>query len=128
MTAAIRSGVWAAYVPGYMGAVLRRERGWWPDQLASYQERISPDAWLDALDDGHVGLAAALAHGLQPVPAAGPFQLAEQRAHQPGAGCPQRVAQRDGAAVGVDPGRVGAGLDQPGQHHAGEGLIDFHHV
>ncbi|MFB9075124.1 hypothetical protein ACFFX0_30835 [Citricoccus parietis] len=32
---------------------------------------------LEAFDDGDVGLTAALAHGLQPVPAPGPFELVQ---------------------------------------------------
>src|SRR5438045_1444676 len=37
---------------------------------------------LQALDDGDVGLAAALAHGLQAEAAAGALELVQQRGHE----------------------------------------------
>ncbi len=40
---------------------------------------------LEAFDDGGVGEAAAFAHCLQTKPAAGPFELAQQRAEKTGA-------------------------------------------
>src|SRR5256885_9376778 len=42
------------------------------------------------LDDGHVRLAAALAHGLQAITRAAPFQLVKERGHEPGARRPER--------------------------------------
>jgi len=67
----------------------------------------------ETLDDGRVGHAAALAHGLQAVAAAG--LLPEQGGHQPGAARAERMAERGGAAVDVDPGEVRPGLGLPGQ-------------
>src|SRR5690606_38124530 len=55
----------------------------------------------EALDDGGVGEAAALAHRLEAVAAAGSLELVEQRRQQLGARAAERVAQRDGAAVDV---------------------------
>src|SRR4051812_45087293 len=81
-----------------------------------------------ALDDGGVGLAAALAHRLQPVAAAGALELVQQRRHQPGTGRAERVAERDRAAVDVDLGQVGAGLLLPREHHRREGLVDLDQV
>ena len=43
---------------------------------------------LQALDDGGVGHAAALAHRLQAVAAAGALELVEQRRHEAGARAP----------------------------------------
>src|SRR5918998_4189663 len=81
-----------------------------------------------ALDDRDVGLAAALAHRLQAVAAAGAFELGEQGGHQAGAGGAERVAEGDRAAVHVDLGEVGPGLPGPGEHHRGERLVDLHEV
>src|SRR5262245_62111482 len=79
----------------------------------------------EALEDRHVRLAAALAHGLEAVAAAGALQLGQQGGHQPGAGGAERVAEGDGAAVDVDLGVVGAGVLEPRHHHRGEGLVDL---
>src|SRR5438270_7799956 len=70
----------------------------------------------EPFDDGDVGLAAAFAHGLQAVAAAGALELVEQGCHQADAGGAQRVAQGDGATVDVDLGEVGARLPLPRQH------------
>jgi len=51
-----------------------------------------------------------------------------QRGHQLGARRAQRVAQRNGTPVDVELGRVGAGVQQPGQRHRGEGFVDFEQV
>ncbi len=40
----------------------------------------------------------------------------------------ERVAEGDGAAVGVDPVGVGVELLLPGQHDRGEGLVDLEDV
>ena len=85
-------------------------------------------AVLDALDDRDVGLAAALAHRLQAVAAAGALELVQQRGHQPGAGRAERVAERDRAAVDVDLGEVGAGLLLPREHDRRERLVDLDEV
>src|SRR5689334_25303681 len=89
---------------------------------------ITANARSKSLDDGDVGLAAALAHRLQPVSAAGALELGEHRGHQPRAGGADRVAQRDRPAVRVDLRRVGAGLGEPREHDAGEGLVDLDDV
>src|SRR5438552_3127155 len=65
---------------------------------------------LEALDDRHVGQAAAFAHGLQAVALAAGLQRVEQRGHQLGARGAQRVAQGDRAAVDVEVVGIGAGL------------------
>src|ERR1044072_4411504 len=64
--------------------------------------------------DGGVRAAAALAHRLQAVADAGGSHVVEQRRGQPGAGGSQGMAEGNGAAVGVEPGRVGGGLGGPG--------------
>ena len=65
------------------------------------RSRVLPGS-AEALDDRDVGLAAALAHRLQAVAAAGALELVEQRRHEPGAGRADRVAERDATAVDVD--------------------------
>src|SRR5690348_4263120 len=82
----------------------------------------------EALDDGDVGLAAALAHGLHAVSTASALELVEQRRHQPGAGCAERVTQRDRAAVDVDLGEVEPGLLLPREHDRRERLVDLDEV
>ncbi len=72
--------------------------------------------------------AAAFAHGLQPVALVPVLERIDQRRHQLGARAAQRMAQRDGAAIDVQPRRIGAGRLQPGQRHRGEGLVDFEQV
>src|SRR5450631_4096925 len=59
-----------------------------------------------ALDDGGVRLATALAHGLESIAGAGAFHLVDQGGHEPGARAPRRVADGDGPAVDVDLGHV----------------------
>jgi hypothetical protein len=58
-------------------------------------------ASAEALDDRGIRLATALAHGLQAIPAAGALELVQQLGHQDRAGGPERVPERDRAAVGV---------------------------
>src|SRR3954465_13613303 len=66
-----------------------------PSSAAPLSSRTS-----EQLEDRGVGLTAALAHGLQPVADAVVAHVVHQGGHQPRAGAAQRVAQRDGAAVG----------------------------
>src|SRR3954470_17871755 len=82
----------------------------------------------EALDDGGVGHAAALAHRLQAVTAAGALELVHQRGHELGAGAAERVTERDGAAVRVHLAHVGVVLLLPGEHDRREGLVDLGHV
>ena len=56
---------------------------------------------LEALDDGAGAEAAAAAHRHEAVAAAGALQLVEGLGEQHGAGAAERVAEGDGAAVGV---------------------------
>jgi hypothetical protein len=77
------------------------------------------------LEDGGVGLAAALAHGLQAVADAVVAHVVDQRRHQAGAAAAERVAERDRAAVGVELRRVGADLGEPGERDRGERLVDL---
>src|SRR5437588_2684999 len=89
--------------------------------------RFSPEFVVSQpLDDGHVGLAAPFAHGLEAVAAAGSLELVQQRGHQPRPGGTQRMTQRDGAAVDVDLVEVSACLLLPCQHDGCECLVDLH--
>ncbi len=72
-----------------------------------------PVGVLQPLDDRHVGHAAAFAHGLQAVALVVLLERIDQRGHQLGAGAAERMAERDRAAVDVEPRRVGAGGLQP---------------
>src|SRR6266568_3898461 len=60
----------------------------------------------DAFDDGGVGHAAALAHGLQTVLNTFGRHAVDEGGHQPGAGPAERVADGDGAAARVEPVRA----------------------
>ena len=82
----------------------------------------------EALEDQRVRHAPGLAHGLQTVPAAGRLQLVEQRGEQPHSRGPERVAEGNGAAAGVDQGRVHVELGEPGQRDRRERLVDLHRV
>jgi DNA-binding winged helix-turn-helix (wHTH) protein len=83
---------------------------------------------LYPFDDGGVGLAATLAHGLQAQPAAGPLQFVQQLGHQDRAGGAQRVTERDGPAVRVRLLQRCPGLRRPGQQHRRERLVDLEGV
>src|SRR5215469_12342818 len=65
---------------------------------------------LQALDDGGVGHAAALAHGLQPVPSAALFERVDQRGHDPSTAGAQWMADGDGAAIDVGLGQIRPGV------------------
>src|SRR5690606_21255212 len=86
------------------------------------------EALAQALDDGGVGQAAALAHGLEAVPAAGALELVEEGGGGRGAGAAVRVAEGDGAAVDVDLLHVRVELLLPGEDHGGEGLVALDQV
>src|SRR3954469_4654726 len=78
---------------------------------------------LKPLDDGDIGEPAALAHGLQAPALAALLQRMDQRGHQPGARRAERMAERDGAAMEVEPRRIGLGLLEPRHRHRGESLV-----
>src|SRR5260370_82745 len=82
----------------------------------------------DAFDDGGVGLAAALAHGLEPVPAAGALELVHQLGHQDRPGGAEWMAERDRTAVGVRLGQRSTGVGRPRDEHGGERLVDLEDV
>src|SRR5207237_10761011 len=87
-----------------------------------------PSGLPEPLDEGGVGHAAALAHGLEAPAAAAAFELAHERGEQPGTRATEGVAEGDGTAVDVDLVHVGVVLLLPGQHHRGEGLVDLGQV
>src|SRR5262245_24308975 len=57
------------------------------------------------------------------------FEVVDQRTDQPGPGHAERVAQRDGATVGVEL-PVNAGADVAGDRDdlRGEGFVEFHGI
>src|SRR5215469_2478262 len=81
-----------------------------------------------ALDDGGVRLAAALAHGLEAVAAAGALKLVQQLGGQHRAGRAERMAERDGAAVHVGLLQGRTGVRRPGDEHRRERLVDLEGV
>src|SRR6266446_4405564 len=66
-----------------------------------------------SLNNRHIRHAAAFAHGLQSVALVLLLQRIHQGGHQLGAGAAQRMAERDGAAIDVEPRGVRAGGLQP---------------
>src|SRR2546428_718926 len=68
------------------------------------------------------------AYRLEAEAATGALQLAQERAHELGAGTPERVAQRDGAAVDVHLAHVGVVLLLPREHDRRERLVDLDQV
>src|SRR6266446_5666736 len=93
---------------------------------AARRRRGAPHS--QSLDDGHVRLAAALAHGLQAIARAAPFQLMKERRHEPGARRPERVPEGNRATVDVDPRGVRVQVALPGEHHRGEGFVDLNQI
>ena len=75
---------------------------------------------VDIAPPAHMVISAVLASA--------PLQLVQRGGDQPGAGAADRVAERDRAAVDVDPVRVGLVHAQPGQHHRRERLVDLEQV
>src|SRR6266446_2557397 len=88
--------------------------------------RYSPS--LQPLHDRHIGHAAALAHGLQAVALVALLERVDQRGHQLGAGTAERMAERDGAAIDVEPCGVRAGGLQPRRRDRCKGLVDLEQI
>ena len=72
------------------------------------QPSVQSKRSAEPLDDGGVGHAAALTHGLQPVPPAALFQRIDQSGHDASATGAQWVTDRDGTAVDVGLAQVGS--------------------
>ena len=79
-----------------------------------------------AQGQGEPAEGTAMRHAM--ASAAGALKLVQQHRHQPRAGCAERVADRDRAAVDIDARQIRAGRALPGQHHASEGLVDLDQV
>src|SRR3954465_6741383 len=73
----------------------------------------SPESRLEALDDRHVGRAAALAHRLKAVASAGAFQRVQHGGEKLCAGGSQRVTKGNRPTTRVDLRRVGSRLLEP---------------
>src|SRR3989304_284894 len=82
----------------------------------------------EALEDDGVGHAATLADRLQAPAGTGPMHLVNQRGHHPRSGAPERMPERDRAAVDVGLVPIGAGLGEPGADDGGERLVDLEEV
>src|SRR5215218_7820827 len=94
---------------------------------SSYKSQISADfsARSKRFDDGNIGNSATFAHRLQPESSAPRVQGMDESRHQFGPAGAQRMAERNGAAVDVQPLRIGADFQEPGERDGGERLIDF---
>src|SRR5437588_13006076 len=71
---------------------------------------------------------AAAAHRDEGVLSVASLELVDGLGDEDGARPAQGVAEGDGAAVGVDPVHVGAGLPGPAEHDGGERLVDLDDV
>src|SRR3954454_21705898 len=98
-----------------------------PTASATTMRSASPMG-LEALQDHGVRHPAALAHRLHAVAATGALELAEQRARDASAGYAERVTERDGFAVHVDPAHFGVHLVLPRQDDDRERLVDLDEV
>src|SRR5713226_6747902 len=78
-----------------------------------------------AFEDGAGAEPATTAHGDEPDGPVDALELVEGARDQPGAGAADRVAEGDGATVGVDGLGVGGELTLPREHHRCERLVDL---
>ena len=96
-----------------------------PVAVGGPQKHSGPRGLLEQLEDRGVGLAAALAHGLQAVP--DPVSrmwctsVVMRRAPEAPSGWPRAIAPPTGLSALL----FGAGLHLPGQRHRREGLVDL---
>src|SRR5579875_3394041 len=93
-------------------------------RLMSYDTGAS----LEPLDDGGDALAAADAEGGEAEPLVEHFQVVDEVGDEAAAAGAERVAQRDGAAVGIELTLVNAELADDGDALRGEGLVQLDHV
>src|SRR4029079_11496991 len=85
-------------------------------------------AGLATLEEGRLALAHADAHRRDAVATAAAAQLVEEGDDQPGAAHPQRMAERDRAAVDVDLFRVEPELTDHGEALRGERLVQLDEI
>src|SRR5580704_12408936 len=99
-----------------------------PGAVLIVRRSAAEPVWSQDLDDRRVGHAAALAHRLEPPPAAGSAQMMDQGSQQPRPRASERMPERDRAALWVDEFAVGAGLGLPSEDNRGECLVDLERV
>ena len=75
-----------------------------------------------------VPMPAPMQSVTSPVDEIAPLQFVDQRAEDHRAGGAERMAERDGAAVDVDLGRIEIERLQIAQHHRGERLVDLEQI
>src|SRR5579883_3223847 len=85
-------------------------------------------AGLYPFDNHRVRRAAALADRLQAIASAAALKFVQQHRGDARAGGAERMTNGDRAAVDVDLCEVGPGGLLPGQHNAGECLVDFDQI
>src|SRR6185437_14836070 len=90
----------------------------------------APSRVAHALEDRGDALADADAHGDQRVAPAAPMKLADGGEREPCARGAQRMADGDGAAIGIDPviGEVDLEQLEAAEHLARKGLVELDHV
>src|SRR5581483_8421572 len=71
----------------------------------------------EQFEDGGVGQAAGLAHGLEPISDAGGTHVVHEPRHENGARTAERMADRDSPAEWVEPILLGARLREPGERN-----------
>src|SRR5215470_760817 len=100
-----------------------------PRSPGCYMPRaIARDARSHALDDRGDALAAADAHRNQSVTLTGPMQLVHALHREDASGSPDRMAERDRAAVRVHLGRIEAELLVNPERLSRERLVRFDNV
>src|SRR4051794_3020600 len=83
---------------------------------------------LDTLDDDGRGHAAGRAHGDETALQIAPFEFVEHGADQDRAGGADGMAERDRAAIDVDPGAVELEVADVFFRNHGKGLVDLEQV
>ena len=81
----------------------------------------------EALEDACGAHAATDAHGDHAVAGVAALEFAHERGGQLGAGAAERMAERDGPAIGIDSRAIEIRLLNHGQRLRGEGFIQFDH-
>ncbi len=82
----------------------------------------------DALENSGGAHAAADAHGHHTVARLAALEFAQDRGRELGAGAAERMAESDGAAIGIDARGIEAGQLNHGKRLRGEGFVQLDHV
>src|SRR5438067_1954998 len=102
-----------------MEAMILTGKAWVTSATSSARPSGRSRSPRQPLDGGGVGLAAALAHGLEAVAAADRVEVVAQRRGDAHAGGPQGMADGDGAAARIE--AIALGQELPGPHQGDGG-------